>query len=800
MWGLSEEHGKRIGVFVCHCGYNIAGVVDVAAVVEEISKLPDVYCVDHTYLCSEPGLNLIKEKVREEGLSRVVVAACTPKLHEKLFQETIEEAGLNRYLLSQANIREQCSWVHKANPRKATLKAIDLIKMAVAKARLLREQPRIEVPVERDVLVIGGGIAGITAALNLADLGHRVYLVEREPSIGGHMAMLDKVFPTRDCSICILAPLMVEVSRHPNIQLITYAEVTKVSGWIGNFEVEITKYPRFVKESECTGCGICAEYCPVEVPNEFDQNLGTRKAVYIPFPQAVPLIYTIDPEHCIGCRTCEAVCDREAIDLSQREEKINVRVGAILIATGYDTFDPSEKRNLGYGLFQNVVTALELERLLSPSGPSMGEVVRPSDGKTPKRIVFIQCVGSRDESVGRTYCSRVCCTYAVKQALELRDRIPDAEIYVFYQDMRTFGKGFEESYREAIRSRVRFIRGLVSKVVEDPKTKNLVVMAEDTLLGTPVEIEADLVVLSVGMVPSKGTERLLFVLNVPTSEDGFVMEAHPKLRPVETQVPGIYVAGCAQGPKDIQDTVAQASAAASKISSLLSKGKVELEPYVPVIDNEICIRCGLCVAACDRGVIKMSKEGVTVTGVGCLGCGACAGACPTGALQMSLLSDEMIRAQIDAVLEEKREYPLIIGFLCNWCAYNAADMAGVAKIQYPTNLRAIWVPCTGRVNPVLILDALEKGADGVMVLGCYPHDCHYLTGFEKAKRRVESLREVLRAAGIDPRRVRIESMSASEGKKLAEVVKEFVDELMKLPVLGEELVKAAEVKGGESGG
>jgi len=603
------SENPRVGVFICHCGSNIAGVVNVPELVESLKKLPNVYVEDYTYMCSDPGLKLITDKIREENLERVVVASCTPKLHEKLFRESLEEAGLNKYLLVVANIREQCSWVHKGDNVRATKKAEDLIKMAIERARLMEPQPRHTVPVERRVLVVGGGVAGITASLNLADMGYEVYLVEKNPSIGGHMAQLDKVFPYHDCSICILAPLMVEANRHPNIRLITYAEVESVSGWIGNFKVRIRKKPRYIKEEECTGCAICADYCPIEVPNEFDCGLGMRKAVYMPFPQATPTVYTIDPDHCVGCRNCEAVCDREAIDLNQKEEIIENTFGAIILATGYDPFDPTVKDNYGYGRFENVVTSLELERMFCASGPTLGAVVRPSDGVPPKRVVFVQCVGSRDESVGRPYCSRVCCTYAVKESKEIKDHIPGCEVYVFYQDIRTFGKGFEEAYEEALSEyRIRFIRGRVSKIIEDPKTKNLIVRAEDTLRGQPVEVEADLVVLSVGLSPPKDQEKLLSAIEVPLSSDGFILERHPKLRPVETQVPGIYVAGCAQSPKDIQDSVSQAGAAAAKVAGLLSQGEVEIEPYVPIVNPDECWKCGVCATTCDRGVITVSTR------------------------------------------------------------------------------------------------------------------------------------------------------------------------------------------------
>lgn len=785
---MSEN--PKVGVFICHCGSNIAGVVNMPDLVENIKKLSNVYVEDYTYMCSDPGLKLIVDKIKEENLERVVVASCTPKLHEKLFRECLEEAGLNKYLLVIANIREQCSWVHKGDNKRATIQAEDFIKMAIERARLMQPQPKHTVPVEKRVLVIGGGVAGITASLNLADMGYEVYLVEKNPTIGGRMAQLDKVFPYHDCSICILAPLMVEANRHPNIKLITYAEVKNVSGWIGNFKVQIRKKPRYIKEEDCTGCGICADYCPIEVPNEFDCGLGMRKAVYMPFPQATPTVYIIDPDHCAGCRNCEAVCGPEAVDLNQKEEIIENTFGAIIITTGYDPFDPTIKDNYGYGRFDNVITSLELERMFCASGPTLGAVVRPSDGIPPKNVVFVQCVGSRDESVGKPYCSRVCCTYAVKEAKEIKNQIPGSEIFVFYLDIRTFGKGFEEAYQDALSEyRIRFIRGRVSKIIENPKTKNLIVRAEDTLLGKPVEVEADLVVLSVGLSPPKEQEKLQSILEVPLSSDGFILERHPKLRPVETQVPGIYVAGCAQSPKDIQDSVSQAGAAAAKVAGLLSKGEVEIEPYVPVINPEECWKCGVCATACDLGVISLDKEGVGVSAAGCEGCGACAGACPSGALQIPISTDAQIKSQMEATLKEKKEYPLIIAFLCNWCAYEAADTAGIGKIRYPTNVRPIWVMCSSRVNPQFILEAFEKGADGVLVMGCYPQDCHYRTGFIKTQRRVEVLNEMLKSIGINPKRLKLESASASEGKKFARVVKEFTEELRSLPTIGSELLE-----------
>jgi len=641
----------RIGVYVCHCGTNIAGSVDVKRVAESASTFPNVIVAkEYPYVCSDAGQVMIKQDINNLKLDRVVIAACSPTLHELTFGRCAEDAGLNRYLITMANIREQCSWVHMHQPEEATRKAIDLVKMAVARASLLKALEAIKVPVGKSSLVIGGGITGIQAALDLAEDGFDVYLLEKNPSLGGRMAQLDKTFPTMDCSLCILAPKMSAIAHHPKIHVFANSEVEEVSGYVGNFKVRITVKPRYVLGKLCNGCGECAKACPIEVPNEFDESLGPRRAIYIPFPQAVPLLYTIDIDHCIKCYKCVEVCGPQAIDFAQKPEEVEIDVGTMIAATGFDAFDASVKEEYGYAICENVITGIELERILSPSGPSGGKIVRLSDGKTPKRIAFVQCVGSRDEKTN-PYCSRVCCMYATKQALLLKEKIPDVEVLIFYTDLRAFGKGYEEFYKRAQTEGVHYIRGRVAEIVEDPESKNLILRAEDTLGDGLVEAEADLAVLSIGLVPSIGTSSLSRILNVSTSSDGFLKEAHPKLRPMDTLVEGIFIAGVAQGPKDIPDCVAQGSGAAQRASNLMTVGEAKIEPITAEVEGDLCSRCLVCLSACPYDALVAEEKTVKVLEILCKGCGACAAACPSDAIEMKHFTDGQILAEVREALK-----------------------------------------------------------------------------------------------------------------------------------------------------
>ena len=654
---MSEREEPRIGVFVCHCGLNIAGVIDVEALVEYAKTLPGVvYAVDYRYMCADPGQKLIKDAIKEHKLNRVIVAACSPRLHEPTFRRCVAEAGLNPYLFEMANIREHSSWCHPHEPEKATEKAKDIIRMAVARARLLEPLKTIKVPVTKRALVIGGGIAGINAALDLAELGFEVYLVEREPSIGGHMAQLDKTFPTLDCAACILTPKMVDVASHPNIKLLTYSEVETVEGYIGNYRVKVLKKPRYVDEAKCTGCGTCMEKCPMKkIPDEFNVGLSYRTAIYIPFPQAVPKVAVIDPEHCLyltrgRCRLCEKVCQAGAIDFSQKPELLELDVGVIIVATGFDIYLPKDMPELGYGRYPDVIVGLELERLLNAAGPTGGRVVRPSDKKEPRRVVFIQCVGSRGTGPF-VYCSGFCCMYSIKQAVLLKERIPGVDVTILYTDMRTNFKGYEEFYRRARELGVRFVRVDLSgrRVEEDPETGELVVHAI-TEEGKPVEVRADLVVLATTAIPREDAVELARKLNIPLGPNGFFMEAHPKLRPVDTAMDGIFLAGACQGLKDIPYSVAQGGAAAARAATILFKDEVESEAITAVVDVEKCIGCGLCADICPFGAPIVEDRKARIREVMCKGCGTCAASCPRGAITMRHFTDEQIRAQLEALL------------------------------------------------------------------------------------------------------------------------------------------------------
>jgi len=649
---------KKIGIYICHCGVNIASTVDVKKVASYAKNLPNVVVsTDYVYMCSEPGQELIKKDIREKGLDMVVVASCSPTMHEPTFRTAVQEAGLNPYCFEMANIREQCSWVH-ADREKATEKAIGLIKSAVARVSLSEPLEEKEVPVAQTALVIGGGIAGIQASLDIANAGFKVYLVEKEPSIGGRMAQLDKTFPTLDCSACILTPKMVEAARNKNIELLTYSEVTDVSGYVGNFKVKVKKKPRYIDVEKCTGCGNCASACRLKgrIPDEFNLGLSKRAVPYILFPQAVPLIYTIDPNHCLYIQKgkcgdkllCKEACTADAINFDQKEEFLELDVGTIIVATGIDPFDAALKPEYGYGKYPEVINGLEFERLSSASGPTGGEIM--VNNKKPKKIVFISCVGSRDKQVGNEYCSRVCCMYTAKHAHLVKEKIPDAQVIVCYTDVRAFGKGFEEFYDRVKNEGVIYRRGSVGEVYK--KAGQLIVRSEDTLTGEVYEEETDLVVLAVGLVQRNEGVGLAGLLRIPLGPDKFFLEAHPKLRPVDTAMKGIYLAGCAQGPKDIPDSVAQAKGAASSALVLLETGRVKLEPFCAVIDKDRCGGCRICEGVCSYSALKYDPEQkvMTVNEALCEGCGVCSSACPSGAIKMNHFTDKQIQAQIGGLV------------------------------------------------------------------------------------------------------------------------------------------------------
>lgn len=649
----------RIGVFICHCGHNIAHSVKIDEVIEASKKMPGVaFVAENKYMCSAPGQDMVASAIEEHNLTGLVMANCSPTLHERTFRNLAAKVGLNPYLVEVANIREQCSWPHWDDPERATEKAIKIIKTVVARVRQNLALLPIEVPVTKRALVIGGGVAGIQCALDIADAGYEVHVVEKEPSIGGRMVQLSETFPTLDCPQCILTPKMTDLSKHPNARIHAYSEVEAVEGYMGNFKVKIRHKASSVDNEKCNGCGDCWQKCPQKkIPSEFEREMGKRTAIYVPFPQAVPNKPVIDRENCTyfkngKCGICAKICPVGAIDYNMQDTIEEIDIGAIVVAIGFDLYPISEIGEYGGGKIPDVIDALQFERLMAASGPTAGKLVRPSDGKEPKKVAFLHCVRSRDPEHGMAYCSRICCMYLAKEAMLYKHSHHDGEAYVFYIDERTNGRMYEEFYQRArAEDGVQFIRGKVARVIDNNGTVQ--VWGVDTITGRQIKLDVDMVVLAPAMVPAKGAQELMGRLRIPTDEFGWIKEMHLKLRPLESMIAGIYLAGVCQYPKDITDTVSQSSGAASKVLALFSQPTLTREPLIAKVDADICSACGTCEAVCPYGAVKVNLDlgYAVVNDALCEGCGSCASACPSHAIEHKNFQVKQIMDMIYAATE-----------------------------------------------------------------------------------------------------------------------------------------------------
>ena len=759
----------KVGVFICECGGNISDTVDIQKVKDSLN----VEVVEQfVNLCSLNGRKIIRDAIFDHHLDRVVIAACSPISHEKTFQDYVQP--LNPYLMDMANIREQCSWVHNDKDG-ATKKAITLINASIEKVKKSDAVNPIYCQTPNEVAVIGGGIAGMNAALSLAKQGTKVTIIESSPSIGGHMAKIGKVFSpvkiAEECGMCLLNPILNEVVWNENIEIITNAKVIESERRAGTYNLIVEKSPRYVDTEKCIACGKCAEVCEVEVPDDWNDGLSNRKVIYRPFGQSYPEAYVVDMEHCDRCGDCKRQCSMNAIRFKVKPEKIPISVGSIIIATGHKLFDPDLRPEYGYSRYDDVITQSELGRITGVNGPTKGKLVK-SNGEIPKRVVMIQCVGSRDEKPdGHLYCSKVCCSVALKNANIIKHKHPETDVVICYTDMRTPSM-YEKYYKHTQANGVRFIRGRPGEVVK--RNGNFIVRVEDTLKREFSEIEADMVVLSTAMEPSEGTKEIAEILNVGTTEDEFIKEAHPKIKPVTTDIQGTFVCGTAQDPKDITESIMQATAAASKVSEY-NYGGIEIEPFIAEIDEEKCIVCGECVERCKFKSMSIQDDEIYIDPMSCTGCGKCLVGCKQFAITVNGNIDEKIKATIDGVLAKKEPGErMILVFLDN-IGYTAADNIGVNRLSYPESIHIIRVLSVNRVRPRHIKHALENGADGI-VIGEFPGDLMY----DEVERKIEKVKERIREVNQNPDRITFSKVYIPYYSGLANKLNDFDKKIKEL--------------------